>query len=266
MIGALRRTMLVAMAAGAVWAAPLAAQEVKMEGIIVTHQHGQLTIKTPSGNQTIALAPNVRVRSIAGALGGQKQIMPPSALIPGLPIVVEGTHAPGGHFVAHEVDYKAKDYKVAAQVNAGVEETARREAELRNAYSKMGEWNVLQEKNVLFKTGSATISTEGKQLLKELAREAPKHKGYAISVLGYECARSVTPGAAERFAELNRHGAPADAKARSDSRGRKRAIPIQRRRRILCDIAQGYFIGEPMSAEELLRLSDDQDDAFRAVA
>jgi outer membrane protein OmpA-like peptidoglycan-associated protein len=100
-------------------------------------------------------------------------------------VIVEGAHGAGGHFIAHEIDYKAKDYKVAAQVNAGVEETARREAELRNAYSKMGEWNVLLEKNVFFKTGSATISSEGKQLLTSLAQEAPKHKGYAISVLGY---------------------------------------------------------------------------------
>jgi outer membrane protein OmpA-like peptidoglycan-associated protein len=177
--------MLVAMTAAAMWTAPLLAQDIKMEGIIVTHQNGQLTIKTPSGNQAVALAPNVRVRSIAGALGGQKQVMPPSALIPGLPIVVEGMHGPGGQFVAHEVDYKAKDYKVAAQVNAGVEETARREAELRNAYSKMGEWNLISEKSVFFKTGSAVISAEGKQLLTELAREAPKTRGYAISVLGY---------------------------------------------------------------------------------
>ncbi len=185
MTGFLGRTMLVAMTAGAMWTAPLLAQEVKMEGIIVTHQNGQLTIKTPSGNQMIGLTPNVRVRSIAGALGGQKQIMPPSALIPGLPVVVEGTHGPGGHFVAHEVDYKAKDYKVAAQVNAGVEETTRREAELRNAYSKMGEWNLISEKSVFFKTGSAVLSADGKQLLSELAREAPRTKGYAISVLGY---------------------------------------------------------------------------------
>ena len=185
MTSVLRRTALLALTATAICTAPAIAQEVKMEGIIVTHQNGMLTIKTPSGNQPIALDPNVRVRSIAGALGGQKQVMPPSALIPGLPVVVEGTHGPNGHFVAHEVDYKAKDYKVAAQVNAGVEETARREAELRNAYSKMGEWNVIQEKNVFFKTGSAVISSDGKAVLTEIAREAPKHKGYAISVLGY---------------------------------------------------------------------------------
>ena len=181
----LRWTGLLAFTAMTICAAPASAQEQRMEGIIVTHQHGQVTVKTPSGNQTISLAPNVRVRSISGALGGQKQVMPVTALIPGLPIVIDYTPGPGGHVVAHEIDYKAKDYKVAAQVNAGVEETARREAELRNAYSKMGEWNVLAEKNVFFKTGSAVISAEGKQVLTEVAKEAPKHKGYAISVLGY---------------------------------------------------------------------------------
>src|SRR5262249_20459997 len=155
------------------------AQDQKMEGIIVTNQHGVLTIKTPSGNQPVAVSPNVRVRSIAGALGGQKKVVPQASLIPGLPIVVEGSAGPNRHFVAHEIDYKAKDYKVAAQVNAGVEETARREAELRNAYSKMGEWNVLEEKNVFFKTGSAVISPQGKEVLTEVAKEAPKHKGYA---------------------------------------------------------------------------------------
>jgi OOP family OmpA-OmpF porin len=184
-MAALKWTGLLAFTAMTICTAPALAQEQRMEGIIVTHQHGQLTVKTPSGNQAVSLAPGVRVRSIAGALGGQKQVMSVSALIPGLPIVIDYTPGPGGQVVAHEVDYKAKDYKVAAQVNAGVEETARREAELRNAYSRMGQWNVLAEKNVFFKTGSAVISAEGKQVLTEVAKEAPKHKGYAISVLGY---------------------------------------------------------------------------------
>jgi len=166
-------------------AVPAFAQEQKMEGIIVTHTQGHLTIKTPSGNQTIALAPSVRVRSISGAFNANKQVMPETSLIPGLPIVAEGSHGASGMFVANEIDYKAKEYRTAAQVQAGVEETARREAELRNAYSKMGEWNVIQEKNVFFKTGSAVISPEGKQVLTAVAQEAPKHKGYAISVLGY---------------------------------------------------------------------------------
>jgi OmpA-OmpF porin, OOP family len=176
----------------AVFAAPVLAQEQRMEGIIVTHENGQLTVKTPSGNQKIALSPSVRVRSISGAFNGNKQVVPESSLIAGLPIVIDYTNGPSGHVVAHEIDYKAKDYKVAAQVQAGVEETARREAELRNAYSKLGQWNLILEKNVFFKTGSAVVSAEGKATLNEVAREAPKTKGYVISVLGYADSRGST--------------------------------------------------------------------------
>lgn len=192
------RCRLLALTSIALLAAPVAAQEMRMEGIIVTHKNGQLTVKTPSGNQTIAYSPNVRVRSISGAFNSNKQIVPVASLVPGLPIIVDYVHGPGGHIVAHEIDYKAKDYKVAAQVNAGVEETARREAELRNAYSKLGQWNVVTEKNVFFKTGSAVISPQGKDTLTEVAREASKIKGYAISVLGYADPRG-TPKANEKL-------------------------------------------------------------------
>jgi len=183
------RLLATAAIAAAIFAAPAAAQEQRMEGIIVTHEQNQLTVKTPSGNQTIMLAPGVRVRSLSGAF--KKEVVPESSLIPGLPIVIDYMPGAGG-VVAHEVDYKAKDYKTAAQIQAGVEETARREAELRSAYSKLGQWEVRAEKNVFFKTGSATISPEGKQTLNELAKEAASIKGYVISVLGYADPRGST--------------------------------------------------------------------------
>ena len=185
------RFLLVGATAAAFYAVPVLAQE-KLQGIVVTNQNGVLTIKTPSGNQPVAVGPDVRVRSISGALGGQKETVPQTSLIPGLPVVVEGAPGPGGHFVANEIDYKAKDYKTAAQIQAGVEETARRSEELRTAYSKLGQWNLITEKNVFFKTGSAVISAEGKTTLNEVAREAPKTKGYAISVLGYADSRGST--------------------------------------------------------------------------
>ena len=58
-------TVFFAITAASLWVAPASAQEQRMEGIIVTHGHGQLTIKTYSGIQTIALAHGVRVRSIS---------------------------------------------------------------------------------------------------------------------------------------------------------------------------------------------------------
>src|SRR5689334_11765851 len=92
MTGVLWRTTFAALTAATICAAPASAQEQRMEGIIVTHQHGQLTVKTPSGNQTIALAPGVRVRSISGAFNGNKQVVPETSLVPGLPIVIDYTH------------------------------------------------------------------------------------------------------------------------------------------------------------------------------
>ncbi len=157
------------------------AQANEIEGIVVTNQHGHLMIKTPHGDRTISIAPHARIRSVSGALGGQKQVVPPSALIPGLPIhvVMDASGA------AHDIEYKTKDYKTAAQIQAGVQETARREAELRSAYSKMGDWDVRAEENVFFKTSSAVIAPSDKERLMTLASKATSHKGYVISVLGY---------------------------------------------------------------------------------
>jgi outer membrane protein OmpA-like peptidoglycan-associated protein len=178
------RMLIIGIGATSLYVAPALAQAQKIEGIVVTNQNGQLTIKTPSGDQTIVLPPDARVRSISGALGGQKEVVPVTALIPGLPVTIEADTS-SGQVVAREVDYKAKDYKTAAQIQAGVQETARREAELRAAYSKMGNWDVRAEENIYFKTGSAVISADDKHRLTAIAEKAGGIKGYAISVLGY---------------------------------------------------------------------------------
>lgn len=176
----------VSIAVGAIMllTAPVIAGEQEIHGIVVTNHNGQLTLKTPHGDQTIVVPPNVRVRSISGAFNGNKETVPLTAVIPGLPVVID-LDASGGQLVAKEIDYKAKDYKTAAQIQAGVQETARREAELRGAYSKMGNWDVRAEKTIYFKVGSTAISPDAKRELTELASAAKAHKGYVVSVLGY---------------------------------------------------------------------------------
>lgn len=176
--------LVLAASAAALQPVPAFAQAQEIQGIIVTNQNGMLTVKTPHGDQTIALPADTRVRSISGPLGGQKETVPTTALIPGLPVTIQAD-ASSGRAVARQVDYKAKDYKTAAQIQAGVQETARREAELRASYSKMGEWDIRAEGTVYFKVGSAVISPKGREELLALAREAKNHKGYVVSVLGY---------------------------------------------------------------------------------
>jgi len=174
------RLLIVGASIAAFQVAPALAQVHELEGIVVTNKNGQLTVKTPSGNQTVAVSHDARVRSISGAFNSNKEVMPISSLIPGLPVTIQMD----GN-VAREVDYKAKDYKTAAQIQAGVEETSRRSEELRTAYSRMGDWDIRAEHNVFFKTGSAVIASAEKKELARLAGEAAGMKGYVISVLGF---------------------------------------------------------------------------------
>ncbi len=95
------------------WAAP-----VQIEGVVVTNAHGRLTIKTPSGDQSIVLPPGARVRAVSGAFGVNKGVVSHAALLPGLPVWVEGDDT-AGHIVAREIEYKQKDYKTALQISAG---------------------------------------------------------------------------------------------------------------------------------------------------
>src|SRR5689334_11869554 len=156
MANSLKRLAMIGAATLSLSVTPALAQSQELSGIVVTNANGRLTLKTPQGDQTIVVPPNVRVRSISGAFNGQKETVPLTAVIPGLPVVVD-VDGSGGQLVASEIDYKAKDYKTAAQIQAGVQETARREAELRAAYSRMGDWDIRAEKTLYFKTGSAVI-------------------------------------------------------------------------------------------------------------
>ena len=178
------RLLIAGAAAAIALQAPAFAAEVEVKGIIVTNENGQMTVKTPNGDQTIALPPDARVRSISGVLGGQKEVVSTNALIPGLPVTITVDDSSGSP-VATEVDYKASDYKTAAQIQAGVEETARRSEEMRSAYSKMGQWDIRAEENIYFKSGSTVVSAADKQKLLKLAENAAGIKGYVISVLGY---------------------------------------------------------------------------------
>jgi OmpA-OmpF porin, OOP family len=157
-------------------------QQVK--GIIVTNQNGQLTVKTEAGNQTIQIGGDAKIQSVGGPFGAQKDDQTASALIPGLPISVVGDDSTG-RLVASKIEYKASDFKTAAQIQAGVEATANKEAQLRQAYSQLGEFEVRNETAVYFKTGSASISAAGRKSLEDLASQAQGIQGYVISVLGY---------------------------------------------------------------------------------
>src|SRR5215203_268271 len=171
------RMAIIGACAASLYFTPALAQMQEIEGIVVSNRNGQLVIKTPAGDQTIALAPNARIRSVSGAFGGQKETVPATALIPGLPVVIDADRS-GGGLVARDIEYKAKDFKTAAQIQAGT-------AEMKTAYAKIGQWDIRGEENIYFKTCSAVIAPADKQRLTALAAKAAGINGYVISVLGF---------------------------------------------------------------------------------
>ena len=106
------RWMIAVASATAIYAAPALAQKQEVNGIVVSNRNGQLVVKTPSGDQTISLPADTRVRSVSGALGGQKEVVPMTSLIPGLPVNIE-LDASGA---AHDIEYKAKDFKTSDRI------------------------------------------------------------------------------------------------------------------------------------------------------
>ena len=169
-------------AAAALYTSSAIAAPTEIQGIVVTNQNGQLTVKTPAGNQVVSIGSAVDVRSVSGPFGGQKQSMPVTALIPGLPVTIDMDDATSQ---ASKIEYKAKDYGTAAQIQAGVEATAAKSDAALTALSKVGQFNVRAESVVYFPSGSAAISAAGRKDLAGLARQAQGFQGYAISVLGY---------------------------------------------------------------------------------
>lgn len=180
-------------------AAVAAEDQLKIEGVIQQVTVDRLELRTESGVQTIIISPSTEVDSVSGTFNS-KERKPASVLISGLPVKVEGRQA-GDAIAADEIQFKAKDYRTALQIQAGTQEVRASNEEVRAAVSKAGEYETKAETNIFFKTGSAVISEDGKRDLLQLATEAKKHQGYIISVLGYADPTG-NPEANERLSNL----------------------------------------------------------------
>jgi len=158
-------------------ATPALAQDDSLEGVIVQAGNGQIVLQVGAERQTVVFDAETRIRQSTGALNVRKEDKAASDLLPGLPVKVQGT-AGNGTFEADEIEFKEGDYRTAVQIRAG-------QAETRDALAQAGEFDLKHEATVYFASGSATISSEGRQTLDQLATQAQAVEGYAISVLGY---------------------------------------------------------------------------------
>lgn len=171
----------------------VAAQSVKVEGLIQARNGDTMIVKTAdSTNVTVLLLDSTDVGQVQGMLKARKKEMSMAALIPGLPVKVEGTHNDQNQLVATSVRFKGNDLQQAQAIEAGMHETKAQTAENKAAiaaavarFGQLDDYYILDEQTVYFDNGKIAVDPKYNSQLVTLAEKAKPIDGYLIEVKGY---------------------------------------------------------------------------------
>ena len=141
---------------------------------------------------TISLTDSTDVAQFEGALKLRNKKMSMAALVPGLPIKVEGDYDAQNQLVAKKIRFKGNDLQQAQAIQAGIAETQQQAQQNKEAIratndriSGLDEYSVLGEVTVYFGNGKTTVDAKYHPQLVALAEKARQFKGYMIEVKGF---------------------------------------------------------------------------------
>lgn len=157
----------------------------KIKGMITAVDGNTITVKDANNaTSTFTVSPDTKVKSTKGLTGAIHDTLQTSALIPGLPVSADVVAA-GAGFNASEVSFKADDLKTAQQVQAGLAPTQAQVDANKARINDFGTYEALATVDVLFASGSATISAQGKSDLTAFAAKSKDTKDYRVVMQGY---------------------------------------------------------------------------------
>jgi outer membrane protein OmpA-like peptidoglycan-associated protein len=198
--------------------------DVKVEGIIKARSGATMILETKEDPKLVVhLADSTRVEQVQGMLKARSKSMSMAALIPGLPVKVEGFHDLQKEIVATQVKFKGNDLEQAQAIQAGMHESkeriaqseadiAKQKEELEKQQAQLSEqekkvaankaaiaantarfgqlddYYIMDEVTVLFANGVSKLDPKYEPQLKELAQKAKGVQGYMIEVKGYASA------------------------------------------------------------------------------
>ena len=199
----------------------VSAQTQKVQGIIKGRSGNTMTLQTSDTPKlVVVLTDSTDVGQVVGALKARNKKMSMAALIPGLPVQVEGTMNDQNELVATKVRFKGDDLQQAQAIQAGMHETAKQaaanQAELEKQnqalkeqqaaldeqqkkiaankaaiaansarFGQMDEYYILDEVTVLFGNGKTKVDQQYVPQLTALCEKAKTYNGYMIQVKGY---------------------------------------------------------------------------------
>ncbi len=192
----------------------VAGQSVKVEGLINARSGDTMILKTSdSPHLVVVLTDSTDVAQVQGVLKARKKEMSMAALIPGLPVKVEGTYNNQNELVARKVRFKGNDLEQAKAINAGMHETKEQVAQQNEALNKqqgqlneqqaaiaaavarfgqLDDYYIRDELTVYFGNGEVIVDPKYNPQLLTLAQKAATIQGYMVEVKGYASATGST--------------------------------------------------------------------------
>jgi len=198
--------------------------QTKVEGVIKGRSGSTILLQTAdSPKLTVLLTDSTDVAQVVGALKARKKSMSMAALVPGLPIQVEGSYDDKNQLVATKIRFKGNDLEQAQAIQAGLTETRdqaaqntaeleRQNAELaaQNAalteqqkkieankaaiaansarFGQLDDYYIIDQVTVYFANGKTKVDPKYTPQLTALAEKAKTVNAYMIEVKGYASA------------------------------------------------------------------------------
>ncbi len=102
----------------------VATAQVKTEGLITGRSGDTLTLQTSDSSKiVVVLTDDTQVSQVQGVLKARRKQMSMAALIPGLPVQVEGSYNAQNQLVATSIKFKGNDLEHAQSAQAGLQPT-----------------------------------------------------------------------------------------------------------------------------------------------
>jgi len=198
--------------------------QTKLEGVIKGRNGAQIILQTADSPKVIVLLTDgTDVGQFEGALKARTKRMSMAALVPGLPIKVEGSYNSDNQLVATTIRFKGNDLQQAQAIQAGLAETQKQaqknkeELEKQNAelaaqnaalkeqnekvaankaaidaavarFGQLDDYYILDEVTVYFGNGKVKVDPKYTPQLVALAEKSRTIKGYMVQVKGYASA------------------------------------------------------------------------------
>jgi outer membrane protein OmpA-like peptidoglycan-associated protein len=185
-------------------------QKTTVKGLITGRNGENMIVKTQDGNTvTVTLTESTKIEAVKGKFGVRRDDLGMTALIPGLPVEVEGEQN-GSQLVATTVKFRASSLNTANQIQAGLQPTdeelkATQEEEQANQQKIAAQQQQLQAQEQQTLANQQKIIASQQQIQKAQAEQADLSKRFG-ELGDYDVKATATVYFAVNSSEVNAKG------------------------------------------------------------